>query len=85
MLNTFRLVLLLLSTAVVVVVPASDAHAQLRFERGQNVQPVFEGWERNADGTFTMVFGYLNRNYKEIPDVPVGANNSFEPGPADRG
>ena len=83
--NTLRLVLLLLSTAAVVVVPASDAHAQLRFERGQNVQPVFEGWERNADGTFTMVFGYLNRNYKEIPDVPVGANNSFEPGPADRG
>ena len=56
-----------------------------RFDRGQNVAPVFEGWERNADGSFTMVFGYMNRNYQEIPHIPVGPNNFFEPGPADRG
>ena len=56
-----------------------------RSDRGQNVAPVFEGWERNADGTFTMVFGYMNRNYEEIPHVAVGPNNFFEPGPADRG
>jgi hypothetical protein len=37
---------------------------------------VFEGWERNADGTFNMVFGYLNRNYEEEIDVPVGAGNA---------
>jgi hypothetical protein len=52
---------------------------------GQNVQPVFEGWQRNSDGTFDMVFGYLNRNYEEEPDVPVGELNSFSPGPSDRG
>jgi hypothetical protein len=52
---------------------------------GQNVQAVFEGWERNADGTFTMIFGYLNRNYEEEPYIPVGPNNSFSPGAADRG
>ena len=56
-----------------------------RFDRGQNVAPVFEGWERNADGTFTMVFGYMNRNYEEIPHIAVGPNNFLEPGPADRG
>ena len=61
------------------------ASAQERWSRGQNVQPVFEGWERNADGSFTMVFGYLNRNYEEQPVVPVGPDNRFEPGPADRG
>ena len=61
------------------------ASAQERWSRGQNVQPVFEGWERNADGSFTMVFGYLNRNYEEQPVIPVGTNNRFEPGPADRG
>ena len=49
------------------------------------MQPVFEGWERNDDGSFTMVFGYLNRNYQEQPIIPVGPNNFFEPGPADRG
>lgn len=56
-----------------------------RFARGQNVAPVYEGFEQNADGTFTMYFGYLNRNYEEEVDVPVGEANFFEPGPADRG
>ena len=32
-----------------------------------------------------MVFGYLNRNYEEQPIIPVGPNNRFEPGSADRG
>ena len=52
---------------------------------GQNVQPVFEGWERRPDGGFDLVFGYLNRNYAEEPEVPVGPLNAFSPGPADRG
>ena len=64
--------------------PAVGA-AQERWNRGQNVQPVFEGWERNDDGSFNMVFGYLNRNYEEQPVIPVGNDNRFEPGPADRG
>ena len=32
-----------------------------------------------------MVFGYFNRNREEEPFVPVGLNNMFEPGDADRG
>ena len=67
------------------LVTATVASAQIRFDRGQNVAPVFEGWERNPDGTFTMVFGYMNRNYEEMPESPIGPNNAFEPGPADRG
>jgi hypothetical protein len=59
--------------------------AQTIFLRGQNVQPAFEGWQRNADGTFSLFFGYLNRNYEEEPAIAVGPNNSFQPGPADRG
>lgn len=59
--------------------------AQEVFLSGQNVQPAFEGWQRNSNGTFTLFFGYLNRNYQEEPHVPVGADNSFQPGPADRG
>jgi len=45
---------------------------------GQNIQPFFEGWQRMPDGHIAMWFGYLNRNYKEIGDVPVGPNNSFD-------
>ena len=76
----------LISAAVLIAVSlGSTVSAQERWSRGQNIQPVFEGWERNADGSFNMVFGYLNRNYEEQPVVPVGPDNSFEPGPADRG
>jgi hypothetical protein len=46
-------------------------------DTGDSVQPVFDGWQRNADGTINMWFGYMNRNRKEIVDVPVGAANSF--------
>jgi len=64
--------------------PRAEAQ-QMRYMSGQNVVPVYEGWERNADGSFTMVFGYMNRNYEEQVDVPVGADNRFEPLDADQG
>jgi len=64
---------------------SSVASAQVRYATGQNVVPVFEGWERNADGSFNFVFGYMNRNYEEEVDVPVGAGNSLEPGGVDQG
>jgi hypothetical protein len=64
---------------------AAAAPSQIRYAAGQNVVPVFEGWERNADGSFNMVFGYMNRNYEEELDIPVGPNNSIEPGPIDQG
>jgi hypothetical protein len=51
--------------------------AQVQYATGQNVAPIFEGWERNPDGSYNMVFGYLNRNYEEEVDIPVGAENSI--------
>src|SRR4029453_13984288 len=61
------------------------AFGQLLYTSGQNVVPAFEGWERNTDGSFNMLFGYFNRNREEIVDVPIGAENKFEPGDAHRG
>ncbi len=55
------------------------------YQSGQNVAPAFEGWERNDDGSFSFLFGYMNRNWLEKLDVPVGEHNSFSPGAADRG
>jgi hypothetical protein len=63
--------------------PGGLTNAQYR--SGQSVAPVFEGWLKNADGSYDLVFGYLNRNYDEEPEILVGPNNSFSPGPADRG
>jgi hypothetical protein len=68
-----------------VAVPIPALQAQGRFASGQNVVPVFEGWERNADGSFTMVFGYMNRNYEQELDLPIGPANAIEPGVADQG
>ncbi len=55
------------------------------YTRGQHVEPAFEGWRPNDDGTFNMMFGYMNENWEETPDVPVGDDNNFSPGEADRG
>ena len=52
---------------------------------GQSVSPSFEGWYENPDGSFSIVFGYLNRNFEEHLDIPVGPDNRIVPGPADRG
>ena len=52
---------------------------------GQSVSPVFEGWFPNPDGSFSLSFGYFNRNYDEVVDIPVGPDNRIEPGPADQG
>jgi hypothetical protein len=67
-----------------------DSSAQLtpynfKFNSGQNIAPVFEGWCRNSDGSFTMAFGYLNRNWVEEIHVPIGPDNNLEPGGPDRG
>jgi hypothetical protein len=38
--------------------------------RGQNVIPIFDGWYPNADGDYTLCFGYFNMNTEESLDVP---------------
>ena len=58
---------------------------QQRFNSGQDIQPIFEGWTRNEDGSYSFLFGYLNRNYAERPEIPVGEDNFFSPGEPDRG
>jgi len=68
-------VILIVSLASFVVHGRS---AQL-LSNGQNVQPVFEGWEKNQDGSFNLVFGYFNRNSDEQVYVPVGPNNNIAP------
>ena len=63
------------------------AHAQTRFtySSGQVVSPAYEGWRTEDDGSVTMVFGYMNQNWAEEFDIPIGADNNIEPGGPDRG
>jgi len=64
---------------------AGRAHAQTLHASGQDISPVCDGYELNPDGSFTLWFGYFNRNTEETLDLPLGSANRFEPGPADRG
>ena len=74
-------------TAIGLTVRASaqSGLSNAQYRSGQSVAPVFEGWLKNADGTYDLTFGYLNRNYEEQPEIPIGPDNSFSPGAPDRG
>jgi hypothetical protein len=76
------------AAAVLAVAPlvaqSQSTELHVRFNSGQSVVPIYEGWERVPDGSFNMVFGYLNRNHVQELSIPVGAQNTFDPGPADR-
>jgi len=52
---------------------------------GASVTPAYDGWYDNKDGTHTFLVGYYNRNWDQEVDIPIGPNNHFEPGDADRG
>jgi hypothetical protein len=54
-------------------------------ESGQSVTGAFEGWYQNADGSYTLLVGYFNRNSKQTLDIPIGPNNRIEPGGPDLG
>ncbi len=77
--------LLLLAIAGLVQEPLPTELPSVRFNSGQNIVPYFEGWIRNPDGTYDLVFGYFNRNWKEELVIPPGPDNSVEPGGPDAG
>ena len=74
-----------LVAAVVLLIAAGGSAQQLSYSAGQRVVPAYEGWEKNPDGSINLLFGYMNQNWDEEIDIPVGPDNSFSPGPADQG
>src|SRR5579872_1067980 len=66
-------------SAGIVAQQLPTAIPQTKFNSGQDVVPSFDGWMRNTDGSFTFVFGYMNRNYQEELVIPAGENNRVEP------
>ena len=67
----------------VLAVAASPAAAQTA-GGGDTISPAYEGWEQNRDGSYNLVFGYMNRNWDAL-DIPVGPDNVIEPGGPDQG
>ena len=77
----------LLLAALVLLVSSQSAPAQTRFtySKSQSVSPAYEGWMENLDGSFTLYFGYMNSNWLEEFDIPIGPDNNIEPGGPDQG
>ena len=59
--------------------------SRIVYSRGQAVVPAYEGWEPNPDGSFSLVFGYMNRNLDERLEIPIGPDNRLDPEGPDRG
>jgi len=80
--------LLLLPLLLLALLPQA-AHAQRSLAplspSGQSVTPVFEGWYKNPDGTYSISFGYYNRNATERLDIPAGDENFVSPGVPNQG
>ncbi len=77
-----RIVWLLVAAAVALGQPLPPEPAR---DAGSSVTGAFEGWFKNPDGTFSLLLGYFNRNRQQEVDVPIGPNNTIEPGGPDRG
>ena len=75
----------LVTAAFLLAMAAAPAVAQVYPETDQSIAPAYEGWEQNEDGSFNLVFGYMNRNWDQELDVPIGPDNRLDPGGPDRG
>ncbi len=58
---------------------AQTAFAQQRFmvRSGEIVSPAYEGWWPAENGGYTLFFGYMNSNWEQQFDIPVGSDNYF--------
>ena len=50
---------------------------------GLPVSPFFEGWYENPDGSYTLSFGFFNRNREETVHIPHGPSNYLSLGELD--
>jgi hypothetical protein len=76
---------LVLLAAAMALAPQGAEAQRHTYAKGQPLYPAYEGWTRNADGSIAMMFGYMNENWEDELDVPVGEANWFSPGQADQG
>jgi len=77
---------LLLPVLLALLLPAAtNAQTRFAYAKGQPLEPAYEGWSPNDDGSFTLFFGYMNTNWQQEFDIPIGPDNHFEPGAADQG
>jgi hypothetical protein len=58
---------------------AAEAYAQ----RNQPIYPAYDGFLKNADGSYTLAFGYFSHNGEDVT-IAAGPDNVVSPDPGDR-
>jgi hypothetical protein len=82
--RSLRLTPALAGAAIVGAVLSSAPLAQVQ-PSSANITPVYEGWLPNPDGSFELLFGYINREWDGQVTIPIGPENSMEPAGPDLG
>ena len=62
---------------------AQGVNLNAMYLSGQRLMPAYEGWWQNEDGSFELFFGYMNVNWEQKFNIPIGPNNYIaftEPG-----
>ena len=52
-------------------------------QTNQPIYPVYDGFLKNPDGSYTLSFAYFSHNADPV-SIPPGSGNTFGPAPADR-
>jgi hypothetical protein len=84
-LRTASLLLCLWSAGLFALLRAQNLPLEPVHETGASITGAFEGWFKNADGTYNLLFGYFNRNTRQELDIPIGPNNRIDAGGPDQG
>jgi hypothetical protein len=71
-----RVFVVALAAGAVLLAPGALDAQQPTYRAGQTVSPAYEGWTEHEDGSRSFLFGYMNRNWEEELDVPVGPDNA---------
>jgi hypothetical protein len=65
------------------VTSSAGLNLAARAQTNQPIYPVYDGFLKNPDGSYTLSFAYFSHNADTVTIAP-GSSNSFGPAPADR-
>ena len=69
--------LLLAFLAMLLFVQTVEGQTRFMYLSGQSISPAYEGWWPNEGGSFTLFLGYMNSNWEQHFDIPIGPDNYF--------
>jgi len=81
----YKFVLAILLASAALIFSQQQVYIEPPHDSGQGITPAYEGWFPNADGSFSLLFGYYNRNLKQELNIPIGPENHIDPGGPDQG